>query len=238
MQDTPQSCGLPSIEEYRNDYPKEKTSVVVEHELSAKEILFKYVLSNRVLWYIAIANIFVYFLRYGVVDWAPTYLQEVKHFSVKESYWAYFLYEWAGIPGILVSGWVSDKLFGGRRAPATITFMVGVLIAVIVYWKTPEGYPLVDNLALIAIGFLIYGPVVMIGLHAADLVPKKATGSATGLTGLTGYLIGSTFAGTFLGLTVDLFGWDGGFYALIGACVLSIVLLFMALIEGTKVEKE
>lgn len=204
MQDTPQSCGLPSIEEYRNDYPKEVTSEVIERELTSKEILFNYVLNNRVLWYIAIANIFVYFLRYGVVDWAPTYLSEVKHFSIKETYWAYFLYEWAGIPGILISGYISDKLFGGRRAPATILFMFGVLIAVFIYWFTPEGYGIVDNLALIAIGFLIYGPVVLIGLHAADLVPKKATGTATGLTGLTGYLIGSTFAGTFLGWVVDL----------------------------------
>lgn len=234
MQDTPQSCGLPSIEEYRNDYPKEVTSEVIERELTSKEILFNYVLNNRVLWYIAIANIFVYFLRYGVVDWAPTYLSEVKHFSIKETYWAYFLYEWAGIPGILISGYISDKLFGGRRAPATILFMFGVLIAVFIYWFTPEGYGIVDNLALIAIGFLIYGPVVLIGLHAADLVPKKATGTATGLTGLTGYLIGSTFAGTFLGWVVDLWGWNAGFIVLISSCILCLVLLFMALIEGSR----
>ena len=49
MQDTPQSCGLPSIEEWRNDYPKEALSEVIEREMTAKEILFKYVLNNRVL---------------------------------------------------------------------------------------------------------------------------------------------------------------------------------------------
>ncbi len=70
MQDTPQSCGLPPIEEYRNDYPKEATSETIEEELSARDILFKYVLNNRILWLIAVANIFVYFIRYGVVDWA------------------------------------------------------------------------------------------------------------------------------------------------------------------------
>ena len=42
------------------------------------EILFTYVLNNKFLWYIAIANVFVYFVRYGVVDWAPTYLVEEK----------------------------------------------------------------------------------------------------------------------------------------------------------------
>ncbi|KAE9529816.1 glycerol-3-phosphate transporter [Testudinibacter aquarius] len=230
MKDTPQSCGLPSIEEYRNDYPKEATSEVIERELTSKEILFKYVLNNRVLWYIAVANIFVYFIRYGVVDWAPTYLTEVKDFSHKSSRTAYFLYEWAGIPGMLVSGYLSDKVFKGRRAPATILFMVGVLIAIFVYWKNPAGNPLIDNIALVAIGFLIYGPVMMIGLHAADLVPKKATGSATGLTGLLGYLIGSAFAGVVLGGVVDHFGWDGGFYTLIASCLFAIILLFMSML--------
>ena len=54
---------------------------------------------------------------------------------------------------------------------------------------------MVDNICLVAIGFLIYGPVMMIGLQAADLVPRVATGTATGLTGLFGYLLGSASAG-------------------------------------------
>jgi OPA family glycerol-3-phosphate transporter-like MFS transporter len=32
----------------------------------------------------------------------------------------------------------------------------------------------IDYAALIAIGFLVYGPIMMIGLHSLDLVPKKA----------------------------------------------------------------
>ena len=166
------------------------------------------------------------------MGWAPTYLAEVKGYSHKGSRLAYFLYEWAGIPGMLVSGYLSDKVFKGRRAPATILFMFGVLIAVFVYWKNPAGNPLIDNIALVSIGFLIYGPVMMIGLHAADLVPKKATGSATGLTGLLGYLIGSSFAGVVMGAVVDHLGWDGGFYTLIIACILAIVLLFMSMMGG------
>lgn len=58
----------------------------------------QYVLPNKLLWYIAIANVFVYLLRYGILDWSPTYLKEVKHFALDKSSWAYFLYEYAGIP--------------------------------------------------------------------------------------------------------------------------------------------
>ena len=48
---------------------------------------------------------------------------------------------------------MSDKLFKGRRAPAGILFMIGVFIAVLVYWLNPPGNPMVDSIALVAIDF-------------------------------------------------------------------------------------
>ncbi|HJW15529.1 MAG TPA: glycerol-3-phosphate transporter [Flavisolibacter sp.] len=221
IRDTPQSCGLPPIEEYKNDHPVDY-SQQHEKELSAKQIFIDYVLVNRVLWYIAFANAFIYLVRYGVLDWAPTYLKEAKGFSVNETGWAYFAYEYAGIPGTLICGWLSDKVFRGRRAPATIIYMLLVLAAVIVYWKNPPGHPAIDNIALIVIGFLIYGPVMLIGVQALDLVPKKAAGTAAGLTGLFGYLGGALFANIAMGYVVDAWGWNGGFLVLIAACVLAI----------------
>ena len=226
VRDTPQSCGLPPIEKYKdNQNPHYNESH--EKELSTKQILLDYVLVNKLIWYIAFANAFIYLVRYGVLDWAPTYLKEAKGFTMKETGWAYFLYEWAGIPGTLICGWLSDKVFKGRRAPATIIYMVLVTLAVLVYWQNPAGNPLIDNLALVAIGFLIYGPVMLIGVHALDLVPKKAAGTAAGLTGLFGYLGGALFANAAMGYVVDAWGWDGGFYVLLVSCILAI--LFIAL---------
>ncbi|MDG6345378.1 phosphoglycerate transporter protein PgtP [Glaesserella parasuis] len=218
MRDTPESQGLPPVDEWKGEKVLEK--VESAHTLSSKDIFYKYIINNKFLWAIAIANVFVYFIRYGIIDWAPTYLKEVKHFTVDKQSWAYFLYEYAGIFGMLASGYLSDKVFKGHRAPPMLLFLVGVLIAIVVYWKNPAGNPLVDNICLVAIGFLIYGPVMMIGLQAADLVPRVATGTATGLTGLFGYLLGSASAGWVMGKLVDVYGWDGGFYALIASCFL------------------
>lgn len=46
-------------------------------------------------------------------------------------------------------------------------------IATVVYWLNPAGNPGVDMACMIVIGFLIYGPVMLIGLHALELAPKK-----------------------------------------------------------------
>ena len=230
MCDTPESQGLPPVDEWKGEKIVEK--VESAHTLSSKDIFMKYIINNKFLWAIALANVFVYFIRYGIIDWAPTYLKEVKHFSVDKQSWAYFLYEYAGIFGMLASGYLSDKVFKGHRAPPMLLFLTGVLIAIIVYWKNPEGNPLVDNICLVAIGFLIYGPVMMIGLQAADLVPRVATGTATGLTGLFGYLLGSASAGYVMGKLVDLFGWDGGFYALIVSCFLGFGFIAFTLLHN------
>jgi len=182
LRDTPQSCGLPPIERHKNDYPSDYSA---EHEqiLSSKEIIFGYVLNNRFLWFIAIANAFIYFVRYGVVNWIPTYLQTAKGFSFKESGLAWTAFELAGIPGTILCGWISDRVFKGRRAPATILFMTLTLAGIVVYGLNGKGPLWIDIASLIAIGFFIYGPIMLVGLHALDLVPKKTAGTAAGFTG-------------------------------------------------------
>lgn len=237
MRDTPQSCGLPPIEEYKNDYP-EDYSEKSEQELTAKQIFMQYVLPNKLLWYIAFANVFVYLLRYGILDWSPTYLSEAKQFTLDKSSWAYFLYEYAGIPGTLICGWMSDKVFKGNRGLTGVVFMVLVTIATVVYWLNPAGNPTIDMLCMIVIGFLIYGPVMLIGLHALELVPKKAAGTAAGFTGMFGYLGGSVAANIIVGYTVDLFGWDGGFILMIVGSSLAVLLLLFATFSENKYSKE
>ena len=225
IRDRPKVCGLPSIEKYKNDYPEQYAKDNLDESFSSKEIFLEYVFKNKFLWLIAIANAFVYLVRYGVLDWAPTYLSEAKQFTMEETGWAYFLYEWAGIPGTLIAGYLSDKWFKGKRAPVSILYMVLVLIFVIIYWLNPAGHPGIDSLSLIAIGFLIYGPVMLIGVHALDLVPKNAAGTAAGFTGLFGYMGGALFANIAMGIIVDHFDWNGGFIVLITACIVSIILI-------------
>jgi OPA family glycerol-3-phosphate transporter-like MFS transporter len=228
LRDTPQSLGLPPVEEYKNDYPPQY-SADSERTFTYREIFVDHVLSNKYLWAIAVANAFVYFVRYGVVNWIPTYLQTAKGFSFSQSSLGWALYEYSAIPGTIACGWMSDKVFKGRRAPATILFMSLTLVAVVVYWLNRNGPLWIDYAALIAIGFLIYGPIMIIGLHALDLVPKKAAGTAAGFTGFFGYVFGSAIAGTGVGWIADTWGWNGVFATMVVCCLLTIGFSAMTL---------
>ena len=224
IRDTPQSCGLPSIEKWSGSASK-NYSEKAEEVLSTTEI-FKIVLTNKFLWYIAFANAFVYMVRYGCLDWAPTILTE-RGIDIKSAGWAYFAYEMAAIPGTIICGWLSDKVFQGRRALPTILFMILVAIAIVVYWQNIDNVNVVIG-CLIAIGFLIYGPVMLIGVQALDLAPKNAAGTAAGLTGFMGYVLGTALlANIVIGYVAEAAGWNWTFILLIIACLFSI--LFMGL---------
>ena len=133
---------------------------------------------------------------------------------------------------------MSDKVFRGNRGATGVFFMVLVTIATVVYWLNPPGNPGVDITCMIVIGFLIYGPVMLIGLHALELAPKKAAGTAAGFTGLFGYLGGSVAASAIVGYTVDYFGWDGGFIVMIGGGVLAVILLVITMLNEHRHKKE
>ncbi|MFT3902727.1 MAG: phosphoglycerate transporter protein PgtP [Niabella sp.] len=233
IRDNPQSCGLPPVEEYKNDYPI-NYSENSEKILSTKEIFVKYVLRNKILWIVALANAFVYLTRYGVLDWAPTYLKEVKGYDIKEVGWAYAAYEFAAIPGTIICGWISDRIFKGKRAVTTIIFMLLVMVSVFIYWKNTDNM-LVDIISLIAIGFLIYGPVMLIGVHALDLAPKNAAGASAGFTGFFGYFIGTAILSNFLmGYIAEHFGWAAGFKLLIAGCVAACLLMALTIPDENK----
>jgi MFS transporter, OPA family, glycerol-3-phosphate transporter len=236
LRDTPQSCGLPPVEEYKNDYPP-NYSADHERTLTFKEIFVGHVLNNKYLWAIAVANAFVYFVRYGVVNWVPTYLQTAKGFSFNQSSTAWSLYEWAAVPGTIACGWISDRYFKGRRAPANILFMGLTLLAVLAYWFNTKGPLWIDYVALFSIGFLIYGPIMIIGLHALDLVPKKAAGTAAGFTGFFGYVFGSALAGTGVGWIADKWGWNGVFITMVACCLLTMGFTAMTLGHRTTSEE-
>ena len=222
MRDTPQSLGLPSVEEYRDDFPPDATESH-EKELGARELLLKYILPNRNLWILAMANVFVYIARYSMVDWGPTYLKEIKGASLREGGFSTLVIEFAGAAGMLVMGWVSDKL-GGFRARVSVIAMIPLVLAFAAIRLVPANMLWLDMVLFGIIGFFVYTPVMFSGVVSLDLTTKKAVGTAAGFVGFFGYL-GRVIQGKGLGWVAQHYGWDAGLVAVLGCTMIGIVLL-------------
>ncbi|WP_299492410.1 MFS transporter [uncultured Shewanella sp.] len=223
LRDKPQTLGLPSIGDWRND----KLEQAFEHSdegLSTKEILFKYVLSNKYIWLLALSYVLVYIVRTGINDWGNLYLTEEQGYDLMTANGALSLFEIGGFIGSLVAGWGSDILFKGNRGPMNWLFSIGILIAVAALWFFPtQGY-FMQAACFFAIGFFVFGPQMLIGVAAAECSHKDAAGAATGFVGLFAYM-GAALAGYPLARILELYSWTGFFTVL--TCSAGVVGLLL-----------
>lgn len=206
IRDNPSEEGLPAVEHYKGDHFHDDGDT---KPLSHQE-LWRRVLSNRLLWIVCFGNLFVYIVRMGVLHWAPMFLSEYKGVQLQMAGWQAGFYEIAGLFGGVSAGWVSDKLFKGRRGPVATFYMIALFVAIIVFWKTPAGYRFLDTITLFLVGFLVYGPQVLVGVASADFASKKAVGTANGLAGAFASF-GSALSGACVGRLTEAYGWNGGF---------------------------
>ena len=103
--------------------------------------------------------------------------------------------------------------------------MALIAVVIVVYWQNLDKLNVVIG-CLIAIGFLIYGPVMLVGVQALDLAPKNAAGTAAGLTGFMGYVLGTAIlANVVMGYASQNWGWGSTFILLIAACIVCILLM-------------
>jgi phosphoglycerate transporter family protein len=219
LRDTPESLGLPEVE---GTSQVDRRGGHAAAEPFAR-ILFQQVFTNPHIWLVSLANFFVYIVRYGILDWGPTFLKQAKNIELVHAGWMVAAFEITGIAGMLTSGWVTDKIFGGRGSRTCLFYMLLCLAALMLFWKLPLQSVLLNTVFLCAAGFFVYGPQCLIAIVAANLATKKAAATAVGLTGIFGY--GSTIlSGLGVGILVERFGWDAGFLMFVIAALIGVVL--------------
>lgn len=183
LHDTPESQGLPSIEELSG----EKTEGEKKSSSEDTRAIQRAVLRNPGVWILALSSAFMYMSRYAINEWGVIFLQEAKDYSLAEASTIIGINPIFGIIGTVVSGWLSDVLFrGDRRYPAFAAGILESLALALFLFGGPAKW--VNVLAMVLFGIAIGVLISFIGgLMAVDLVPRKATGAALGVVGLASY---------------------------------------------------
>ncbi|MFZ9745559.1 MAG: MFS transporter [Opitutaceae bacterium] len=222
LRDTPRSVGLPELRIAGAEPAAPGTEDPAAHRAFLRSQVFR----NPFIWHICLANFFVYVLRFAVLDWGPTLLKEMKHFPLQQTGWMVAAFELAGIGGMLLAGWVTDRVFGGRGARTCVFCMLGAVAALWAFWQF-AATPTTATALLAVAGFCIYGPQALIGITAANLATRRAAATAAGFTGLFGYA-STLVSGWGLGLLVERAGWHTAFGALLGVGALGTFLFLLA----------
>jgi OPA family glycerol-3-phosphate transporter-like MFS transporter len=177
-------------------------------------------LGNPSLWVLAITLFLLDAARYFFQDWGLTHLLEVQKSSVFGTAIKYAVLPAGGILGALFGGWVTDRYFGGRRAPvicALLLLMGGLTLAYEVVSRTSVAATVV---LLFGIGFAIFGAqVLLVGTAPADLARRGTAAAAAGFVNFMGYM--GAFAGDLItGYLKHHYDWQTAIHFWAGASVL------------------
>lgn len=225
LPDTPPSVGLPEVTATNYAAPEQAADAKTHKEFRA--LVYRRVFRNKYVWIVSFANFFVYIIRYAVLDWGPTLLTESKHIKITHAGWMVGGFEFCGLLGAILGGWLTDRWFGGRAVRVCLIYMMLAGISVFLFWKIPGQSELGTAALLGAAGFFIYGPQCLLAVAAANLATRKAAATAIGLTSIFGYA-STVLSGWGLGTLVQHYGWDIAFQGLIIVAAFGSVLFALA----------
>ncbi len=220
----PEVVGLPSLEEEEQCIEREEACQ--DHHLGFSYTL-RTVLTSRPIWIVAFGLFFLNIIRYGFMDWAPSYLFEEEGATISTAAFKTGLMPLAGVAGALLTGWLSDRVFKERRAPAAAIMLLFLAFFTWVFIQTTGAHWAVGLLVLMAIGFFTYGPhVAMVAACPMDFGTRKAAASAAGFIDGVGY-IGAAVTGVVSGYLVDNYGWNTAFYMWLGGALAAAALMLL-----------
>jgi len=180
ISDTPESVGLPSVQELSGEEVKPADKQPTRE-------LQRWVFRHPGIWVIALSTAFLYITQHAVSDWGVLFLQKQKDFSLEKATQVIGLAEIFGVAGNLAAGWLSDVLFRGNRVRPVI--LAGALAVASLFGFLFLGGGYILNLAFVALFSMSFSVVfcIVAGLMALDFVPRKATGAALGIVGISSY---------------------------------------------------
>ena len=207
------------------DHPADKGLAGFEDEIELEQRIdndprprLMVVLSNRVLWIIALVYFCFVYVQFGCLVWIPAFLQESYAMTVDRASTIAALVLLPGVFASPLAGFLSDHYFGGRRKPLLLLGML--LLAGSTFWLS-LGVNLILATGLLAVvGLMIIMPDILLAAFPSDILSRKL--AATGMGFLTTF---TSMAGI---ITTPLSGKIVDIFQSYGAVFLSFAIAALA----------
>jgi OPA family glycerol-3-phosphate transporter-like MFS transporter len=169
------------------------------------------------------------FLRYALDSWSPMAIEQLFGMDRDHAGYISTVFDWVGFLGVLAAGWLSDRVFRGRRYQTIVIMTVGMLLAFVFLAWAGSVSVWMFAVALSLCGFMLMGPdSLLAGVGAIDVGGRRGAVVAAGLINGLGS-IGPIFQEQIIGWLLDEYGYAESFLLLIGmACIGVVGVIFLA----------
>lgn len=180
--------------------------------------------SSTAVWVTAFMYFGVKFIRYTFLFWLPLYLTQAFGYTNEVAGYTSSVFEAAGFIGVILSGYMSDKLYKSRRFPVGALFLIALtailfvqpLFAHLGYW---------GNVAAVGlVGLFTYGPDALMSGAAAQDLGKENAGTAAGIINGVGS-VGQIISPYAVAIVTENFGWHALFQVFVIVAAISALLL-------------
>ncbi|MCC7475064.1 MAG: MFS transporter [Pirellulales bacterium] len=231
LRDCPEDVGLPPIDDYHgNGLPNNQPVALPSplHSTNARSNKpwrhIQEVLSESRIWMLAIAYFSVKLVRYSFIFWGPLFVAENTHSGTLGSTMIAAVMPFGGLVGVVAAGYLSDRVFGARRAPVAILSLLGVAAVI------SAGMAGIHNIWVMAIffflvGMFLFGPDSMISATASvDFGTKHGAATAVGVVNGVGS-IGGILGGYLPGAITQGSNWTPLFIVMFIGLIVSAAVL-------------
>ncbi len=125
---------------------------------------------------------FAKFIRYAMWSWAAFFLQKNYGLTGASANVYATAFDLMGIPGVFVTGWLSDRFFGSRRAGVALLMILAMTATTALLVVFGSKSVAVFAVLLGLVGFTLYGPdAILSGAGAMDIGSRRQATFATAM---------------------------------------------------------
>lgn len=200
VKETPEEAG------YHGVVTEEHGHAGQDVRISLKES-FMTIAPNPLVWLYAGAYFCTGVLRHGIETWFPLYMKEAHGLDLTAGIVAGTLAfkPFVSSAGSIISGVISDKLFGGRRSPVAAFLYFSITVIILATMPVKGLLPILASIVFLY--FAVNATHSIVGAAAPmDIGGRKMAGFASGVIDSFQYF-GGGLAGFGMGRLIDKFGW-------------------------------
>ena len=132
---------------------------------------------------------FAKFIRYAMWSWAAYFLQKNYGLTGARANVYATAFDVMGIPGVFITGWLSDRFFKSRRSGVALIMMLAMTATTAMLIAFGSTSVTVFAILLGLVGFTLYGPdAILSGAGAMDIGSRRTATFATAMISGVGSL--------------------------------------------------